>query len=115
MAVYPGLGERIRTLRQHRGMTLKQLADIIGVEWETLQRIETEKKGTDLNKIHDIAQALGTTVKFLLPDEDAPPVEDVDRIFLRQRGFTEQNTQEILDFMEFIKAKEKKNNSSDDK
>jgi len=108
VAVYPGLGERIRSVRQHRGMTLKQLAEKVGIEWETLQRIETEKKGTDLNKIHDIAEALGTTVKFLLPDEDSPPAEDVDKVFLRQRGFNDKNAQEILDFMEFVKEKERK-------
>jgi len=87
---------------------MDQLADRIGITAQSLHRIETDKTLPDLRRIRDIATALNTTVDFLIPQETSLPPDQADKVFLRERGFDDDSAQEILDFMEFIRSKQKK-------
>ena len=67
------LGERIRNLRKEKGMSLEQLAEMIGTSRQTVHRYET---GVIANIPHEkivaLAKALGTTPSSLMgwDDED---------------------------------------------
>jgi transcriptional regulator with XRE-family HTH domain len=61
-------GERIRKLRERRGLTVRKLAEIAGVPVSTLSAVENGKRegqGLTLATARRIAQALGVTVDFL--------------------------------------------------
>lgn len=65
------LGERIRNLRKEKGMSLEQLADMIGTSRQTVHRYET---GVIANIPHEkivaLAKALGTTPSSLMGWDD---------------------------------------------
>jgi len=64
------LGEKIRTLRKKRGMTLKELALALGFTSHSYaSEIETGKKKPNTEMIIQIADLFGVTVDQLVRDE----------------------------------------------
>lgn len=64
---------RIRELRKQRGLTLEQVADVVGVGKSTVRKWETGMiENMRRDKIASLAQALGTTPAYLMgwPEED---------------------------------------------
>lgn len=60
------VGQRIRTLRKDKKMSLQDLAYQIGMEKSNLSVIETGKSNPQLLTYARIASALGTTLSHLL-------------------------------------------------
>lgn len=67
-----GMAQRIRDLRQEKGLTLEQVADVVGVGKSTVRKWETGMiANMRRDKIADLAKALGTTPAYLMGwDED---------------------------------------------
>lgn len=72
------LGDKIRTLRKDKGLTLEQLADQTGSSkgyiWE-LENRETKKPSAE--KLQKIADVLAVTTEFLLDEDKYSPDEAV--------------------------------------
>ncbi len=64
-------GETIRTLREQKGMTQKQLADQLSVSDKTISKWETGRGLPDLCIVSDLAAALGVSVIELLSGDCA--------------------------------------------
>ncbi|MGM9643045.1 MAG: helix-turn-helix domain-containing protein [Eubacteriales bacterium] len=67
------MAQKIKNLRQQRGMTLEQVANIVGVGKSTVRKWETGMiANMKRDKIALLAQALGTTPAYLMgwQDED---------------------------------------------
>lgn len=63
--------EKIKRLRLERGMTLEQVADIVGVGKSTVRKWETGMiANMRRDKIADLAKALGTTPAYLMGWEE---------------------------------------------
>lgn len=56
----------VRAWREHRKLTLEQLADKVGVSHATIQRIESGKQNYTIKILESIADALGTDTGSLL-------------------------------------------------
>jgi transcriptional regulator with XRE-family HTH domain len=52
-------GERIRALRQNRGLSQERLAELAGVHRTYLSSLERGERNVSLDNIHAIAEALG--------------------------------------------------------
>ena len=66
-----GMAQRIRTLRQEKGLTLEQVADVVGVGKSTVRKWETGMiANMKRDKIADLAKALGTTPAYLMGWEE---------------------------------------------
>lgn len=66
-----GMAQRIRTLRKEKGLTLEQVANIVGVGKSTVRKWETGMiANMKRDKIADLANALGTTPAFLMGWEE---------------------------------------------
>lgn len=67
-----GMAQRIKELRQEKGLTLEQVADVVGVGRSTVRKWETGMiANMRRDKIADLAKALGTTPAYLMGwDED---------------------------------------------
>ncbi|GAA3941133.1 helix-turn-helix domain-containing protein [Microbacterium soli] len=63
------IGRRIRQLRTARGMTLDDLAGLVGRAPSQLSMFETGKREPKLTLLQSIARALGTTIDALLEGE----------------------------------------------
>ena len=62
-----GMAQRIKALRSEKGLTLEQVADIVGVGKSTVRKWETGMiANMKRDKIASLANALGTTPEYLM-------------------------------------------------
>ena len=62
-----GMAQRIKKLRQEKGLTLEQVANVVGVGKSTVRKWETGMiANMKRDKIADLAKALGTTPEYLM-------------------------------------------------
>lgn len=63
------LGRKIREIRKELGLTMKQLADLVGVNYTTIYRVERGKVSPSVVLLSDIAHHLGHSITSLLEQE----------------------------------------------
>lgn len=78
------VGPRIRGLRLQRDLTLKDVADKVGITPSALSQIERDRSNPSLSRLKAIASALGTTIGHLIP-ASAPSARLVVRGTARKR------------------------------
>ena len=82
-----GMAQRIKKLRQEKGLTLEQVANVVGVGKSTVRKWETGMiANMRRDKIADLARALGTTPAYLMgwPDETAEKEISPDELQLTE-------------------------------
>lgn len=62
------LGARIREKRKAKGLTLQQLGDVFGITRSSVSEWENGKTRPDQAKLVRLAEALGTTMEYLLEE-----------------------------------------------
>lgn len=73
-----GMAKRIKDLRQEKGLTLEQVADVVGVGKSTVRKWETGMiANMRRDKIADLAKALGTTPAYLMGWEEDDSKKDL--------------------------------------
>ena len=60
-----GVGQKVRLLRQQRGLSCVELAELSGVSLSTVRRVELGFPSVSVTTIFDIARALGIHPKEL--------------------------------------------------
>ena len=73
-----GMAQRIKALRQEKGLTLEQVAAVVGVGKSTVRKWETGMiANMKRDKIAGLAKALGTTTDYLMgwPENNNSPSE----------------------------------------
>lgn len=111
------MAQRIKKLRQDRGLTLEQVAEVVGVGKSTVRKWETGMiANMRRDKIADLAKALGTTPAYLMGWEESTipeniiPVPEMRQIPLigtiacGQPILAEENIEEYIDIPKHIKA-----------
>lgn len=72
------LGGLIRTLRQQKGWTLRQMSEKVGIPLSTLAKVEADKLSLTYDKLQQFTSRLGLTMVEFLANETAaarsPPV-----------------------------------------
>ncbi|WP_434661465.1 helix-turn-helix transcriptional regulator [Paraburkholderia sp. A3BS-1L] len=102
----PTLGEKIRTLRKQRGLTLDQLALQVSASKSSIWELENKEKARpSADRIAAIAQALGVTSTYLLDDTQTEPSRKVaDEAFFRKYEQLDEpvkrQLQDILDVLD---------------
>lgn len=64
------VGERIKRLRKERKLTLRELSEKVDISISFLSDIENGRSNPSLERLKSIAEALDTTVSYLLGEED---------------------------------------------
>ena len=78
------LGENIQTIRKHRGMKQQELADKIGINMQSLSKIERGVNYPTFDTLEKIMDVLGVTPNELLSgewkyiDHTEPYIMDID-------------------------------------
>ncbi len=62
------VGQRIAYYRKLKGLTQKELAELVGIQGKYISRIETGKQAGKISVLARIAWALGISLKELLGD-----------------------------------------------
>lgn len=77
------IGQRIRYYRKKRGMTQEQLAEKVGVSFQTISSWENDEYLPQLDKVETIANALSVTIADLCAENtfEAPEWQLKDQIF----------------------------------
>lgn len=65
------LGHKIRELRKKRKLTMQQLAEMVGVNYTTIYRVETGKVSPSVVLLSEIAHNLGSSIASLVEDKGA--------------------------------------------
>lgn len=60
------LGQRLKELREEKGLTQKQLSEELGINSVTYLHYEKEQREPPLSLLADIAKFYGVSVDFLL-------------------------------------------------
>jgi len=63
------LGNRIREARKKLGLTIKQLAERVGVSYLTIYRVETDKVSPSVALLSSIAEHLGHSISDFFDEE----------------------------------------------
>lgn len=107
------MAQRIKNLRSEKGLTLEQVADVVGVGKSTVRKWETGMiANMRRDKIAALAKALGTTPAYLMGWKEETYIKkeqptETDGLSERKRLFIEkvkQMSEEDLDRLEKILA-----------
>ena len=63
------LGTKVRALRKQRGLTLREVADVLGVHYTHIQKIETGRKRPSSELILKYAMLFSVTADQLMRDD----------------------------------------------
>jgi transcriptional regulator with XRE-family HTH domain len=74
------VGENIRRIRQERGLTLKQLGDMLGVSEAYIRAYESGRRNPKIKSLEALAQALSVNVE-VLTNSDFDGVKAMHRLF----------------------------------
>jgi transcriptional regulator with XRE-family HTH domain len=62
------IGQRVRALRQARGLTLQQLGDALGVRAQQIQKYEVAKNSMTVSRLVEFANCLRVSPSTLLAE-----------------------------------------------
>ena len=73
------LGQKIKKLRNDKGLTQKDLADQVHVTFQTVSKWEKDENEPDVSTLREIAKLFGVTVDYLInEDEEVDNQEEVE-------------------------------------
>ena len=73
------LGQKIKKLRNDKGLTQKDLADQVHVTFQTVSKWEKDENEPDVSTLREIAKLFGVTVDYLInEDEEVDTQEEVE-------------------------------------
>lgn len=58
------IGQRISELRQEKGLSLKELADMVGIDFSNLSKIERGKYNVGIDILYKVCKALVVELKI---------------------------------------------------
>lgn len=106
---------RLRELRKHCGITMKELGNEIGVAESTVSQYETGKRQPDYETLLKLSEYFGVSVDYLLGKENAPAetgkrsISDDDIKFALFGGdgeITDAMYDEVRNFAAYVKQRE---------
>ena len=103
---------RIKELRQERGLTLEQVAKVVGVGKSTVRKWETGMiANMKRDKIASLAKALGTTTAYLMGWQEVMEDKRMDsghrELVALIEQLTDEEVAELSNFVDYIISKRK--------
>ena len=100
--------KRIREKRNERGLTQRQLGEMVGVSESAISQFESGKKYPKGKTLIDISLALGTTVEYLLEQSEnpTPQIKSGARDDFQEmlKDITPEEKKMLLAYYEWLKA-----------
>ena len=89
------VGENIRRIRQERGLTLKQLGEMVGVSEAYIRAYESGRRNPKLKSLEALAQALAVNVE-VLTNSDFDGIKAMHRLFQVFRQYQDQDGNDMV-------------------
>lgn len=100
------MSKKIKELRLNKGLTLEQVAKVVGVGKSTVRKWETGMiANMKRDKIASLAKALGTTPAYLMGWEETTPQENELIDLINQLNAEE--LKELSNYIDYIISKRK--------
>lgn len=102
--------ERLKKLRKENKITMRELGGVLGLSETAIYYYETGKREPDQATLKKLADYFNVSVDYLLGRETpaSTPLDDVEiALYEGSKGLSEQGKKDVLDYIEFIKSKEK--------
>ena len=93
------IGEKIRQLRKHAGLSQEKLAELVGVSFQQIQKYENGSTKMNTDKLQQVANALKVSASaFFIEDTmDKPPLSDMEQKLIKAfRTLGEDDIQECF-------------------
>ncbi|VDG33333.1 XRE family transcriptional regulator [Lactobacillus brevis] [Lactiplantibacillus mudanjiangensis] len=108
------LANKIINLRERKDMKQSELARRLGLDKSSMSKIENGTRKVSSDELNKLADIFEVTADYLLGRKvdlgDVPVAAHIDGEF---DGLTEEERQEIMDYIEFKKAQYKKRHEKD--
>lgn len=105
------LGKRIATCRNTKGLTQDQLSELIGVSSGFIGQIERGEAKTPLDRIPQIAKALGVEESDLVSQLNSSHERSFEsELLFYARLMSDEGVKQLLNFAKFLCEEEKKSN-----
>ena len=102
------VGERLIELRKDRGLTQKELAELLHVNFRTYSGYEREETEAGDDFKVKLAQFYNVSVDYLLGIIDNPhPIRDGDDFVLLPKKLSEEGRKELKQYIAYLLTKEK--------
>ena len=100
---YEKLGLRIKAVRQSRNLTQDNLAEMVNCNTSHISNIENNHTKVSLNVLLAIANALNTSIDYLLSDQYENSSLALDNAVLRAiRDYDDEKKEKILKIIEIL-------------
>lgn len=100
---YVKLGLKIKEIRQSRGLTQDNLAEMVGCNISHISNIENNHTKVSLNVLLSIANALHTSIDYILSNQYLNPSSALDNEILNSLKKCDYQTKEkILKIIEIL-------------
>ena len=103
---------RLRELRKNKKISMKELGLIVGASESTISLYESGKRQPDKDMLIALSDYFGVSVDYLLGRDNNPTpgseyTEDEKRLLELITQLTDEETQELSKFVDFIISKRK--------
>lgn len=112
------LAKRIKLLRKQKGLTQKQLADLLDISASTVAMYETGRREPDTQTLNKFAELFGVSVDYLLGREktDMERLEEnlaridprIQQAYRSLQSMDEEDLAMTLELIKVIESKKKK-------
>ncbi len=108
------LGEKVKELREKKGMNQKELSEASGITQATISRIEKGKVNQLKSEaLKRLADALGSTIDYLVDKTDELTPNDILRsddtakhLFRGYEKLSSEGRKQLIDFVNFLERRE---------
>ena len=87
---YITTGQRIEYLRKKRGLTQKELADLIHIQRNKLSYYETDERTPTVSDLIELSKALNTTIDYLVGHTNTSSTDKNIRFICDYTGLTDK-------------------------
>lgn len=102
--LWEAIGKRIRVARHHKGLSVEELAPMVGLVPQTIYRMEIGVVGTTLTRLLDICKVLDIDIAELLgvADNDSTQL----RLAMRGRHLTPEQLGQLIELVQKLTGDE---------
>jgi transcriptional regulator with XRE-family HTH domain len=93
------IGEKVRLLRKHAGMTQEKLAEEVGVSFQQIQKYENGNTKLNTDKLQQVASALKVPASAFFGEDiyEKSPLSDREKKLVKAfRSLSDENIQDSL-------------------
>lgn len=105
--------ERLRAMRENRGMKQNEAAAKIGIKNNTLSSYESGDRQPDYNTLIKIADLYEVSVEYLLRGKASNDKNDGNLFFFDTRGLSDDEIEDIKRHIEYVKWKASQERNND--